>query len=788
MKIYWLAYVAVLGGCPSVTVDQNEGLPGPTVEFDPANSIVPFPNNLLLDPTTGKISLPEQCNESPSSMATRVGVLDKLDGFGTYETAIAVTFTEAVDVASLDGRVVLYERVHEDTVADPTTAISIPVVAVPGTTIRYTDHTNIKACTGPKMVDQVAFVPTLPLHQKSTYTVALLDGIKTAGGAADFRASYTWSLIRDPEPVVVLDDAGNVIVNRTPLDPQRAADKTQLAGLDLLWKAHHSAIKFLADAGHDSSELLLAFEFNTQTTTDPLDPGVASSPAASPVPLPLLGNTSTATAVAGSRMGLFAACSGADTDTQCFLRVLLGISSDVCTPGDAPCIYAAGTAVCAAAGCAAINDVLGSLVLSKQYTSDTANALYTGTGAMPIPGAWTDPLTPAVVHAPNTSNPLASDPQAQLGAIVLIPQTPAPAAGYPTVIFQHGITRARTDVLAVAGGLASKGFAVVAIDALGHGSRAIRISNAAPNCSDVNVGIPGPRPDLGPDPTAHPECYAPVLSPDLGATRDGFRQTVLDIHQLVTSLAACGTTNCGKLKVDPTRILYVGHSLIGGNLGTVAVGATGIKAAVLDAAGVGWFDILENTKQTAKFQCPLVDALIDAGVVMGDKFDPQAGTGLCTTDAWKTMPGYQQFAGIARWILDPAEPANYGDWLAPKSFLIQRIHDDDVLPNFATENLGLAAEQIRGDASCGVPIGASIVPSSVLLAAPTESQYLDYLTVLPGDPACPPGNTFGHGSLLQPLPSVTSGSCNPATGAACDGTFATVRLQTDAIYFLLNNG
>jgi dienelactone hydrolase len=778
MKTYWLAYVALLGGCPSVTVDTNEGAAAPTVEFDPANSIVPFPNNLLLDPATGKINLPEQCNESPTSLATRTGVLNTLDGFGTYETTIAVTFTEPVDVASLTNRVVLFERVNDGTAADPASAVSIPVVPIPGKTIRFKDHANIKACTDPQMIDQVTFVPTLPLHQRSTYTVALLDGIKTATGAA-FTASFTWSLIRAPEPVVELDAAGNVITNRTPLDPARAADKAQLAGIDLLWKAHHAAIGFLKETGHASSELLLAFEFNTQTTTDPLDATVAGSPASAPVPLPLLGNTSTSTAVAGGRTGLFAQCVADDpiSDTQCFLRVLLGGGN-----------YAVGKATCAAAGCAAVNDVLGSLELSKQYQADTTNSEYTGTGTMPIPGAWGNPLKPAVVHDANLGNPLATDAQAKVGVIVLIPQTAAPAGGYPVVIFQHGITRARTDVLGVAGGLTAQGFAVVAIDAVDHGSRAVRISNAAPGCSDVTVGIPGPRPDLGPDPTVHPECYAPVLSPNLGATRDGFRQTVLDLEQLVTSLKACGTTNCGKLKVDPTRISYLGHSLIGGNLGAVVVGGTDVAAGVLDAAGAGWFDILENTEQTAKFQCPLVDALIDAGVLMGAKFDPTAGTGLCTTDAWKTMPGYQQFAGIGRWILDPADPANFGHWLAPKSFLLQRIHDDDVLPNPTTQNLGLVAAQIRGDASCGVPFPTSIIPSSVLLAAPNDSQYLDYLTVAPGDPSCPPGNTFGHGSLLQPLPSVTGLACNPGTGANCDGTFATVRLQTDAIYFLLSNG
>ena len=782
MKILWLACVAVLGGCPSATIDPNEGTALPTVEFDPANKIIPFPNNLLLDPMTGKVNLPEQCNESAASAATRLGVLNRLDGFGTFEPAISVTFTEPVDAASLAGRVLVYERVNAGTVADPATTFPIPVVAIPGKTTRYADQANIKACTDPKMVDQVTFVPTVPLHANSTYTVALVGGIKTASGG-EFTPSFTWLLVRDPNPVVVFDAAGNVILNRTPLDPLDESDKARLEGIDLLWKAHHKAVSFLADTGRASTELLLAFEFTTQTTTAPLDPSVAGSPASTPTALPLLGNTSTATALAGARTGLFAQCIPDDpiSNSECFLRVLLGSGN-----------YAVGKATCAAAGCAAIKDVLGSLALSKQYQRDVPNTLYTGTGTMPIPGAWSDPVRPTVVHDTGNANPLANPAQAQLGVIVLLPQQPAPAAGYPTVIFQHGITRARTDVFAVAGALTSQGYAVVSMDAAGHGSRAVRISNAAPSCSDVAVGIPGPRSDLGPDPTARPECYAPVLSSDLAATRDGFRQTVLDLEQLVTSLKACGITSCGALKVDPTRILYVGHSLIGGNLGAIALGLTGIKAGVLSAGGAGWFDILENTEQTARFQCPLVDALIDAGVLTGDKFNPTANTGLCTTPAWKATAGYRQFSAIGRWILDPADPANFGEKLASKRFLLQRINPDRVLPNPATQSLGSVSQQLRGDASCGLPINPptlSEAPSTALLASPTTSHYLDYLTVAPGDAACPTGNTFAHGSLLLPEPSASgAGTCNPAVSYAfCDGTLATVRLQTDAIYFLLSN-
>jgi dienelactone hydrolase len=779
MKMKWLASLAVvLGACPSVTVDDNEGVAGPTVEFDPANRIIPFPNNLLLDRTTGRLALPEGCNETPASAATRAA-LNKLDGFGTYQPTINVTFTEPVDAASLAGRVLLYQRVRMGTTLDPLTASPIPVVAIAGKTTRFRDQSTITACADPVMVDQITFVPTRPLDQRSTYTVALLAGIRTEAGAT-FAPSFTWSLIRHPEPVVAFDAAGNLVTNRTPLDPYKTADRAQLEGIDLLWRAHHDAVRFLAGTGHDSDELLLAFEFNTQTTTAPLDPEVAGSPASTPTALPLLGNQS-AVAIAAGRAGAFAQCIQDDPipDTQCFLRVLLGAGN-----------YTVGRALCAAAGCAAINDVLGSLLLSKQYVTDVMNTGYTGTGARPVPGAWTDPVEPTVVHDTNDPNPLANDPAAQLDVLVVIPQGTAPAAGWPTVIFQHGITRSRNDAFALAGNLASQGFAVVAIDAVNHGSRAVRISDDADaGCGDVNVGIPGPRPDRGPDPTSRSGCYAPVFSADLAATRDAFRQTVLDLQQLVTALKACATPNlCGKLHVDPARIGYVGHSLIGGNLGVLALATTELPAGVLDGAGAGWLDILENTDQTVAFQCPLVDALIASGVLSGAPYDPDAETGLCTTDAWKAQPGYRQFAAIGRWMLDPADPANFARRLATRRFLLQRIDDDEVVPDTTTDNLGELANQLRADASCGIPIGASVPPSTTLLAAPTQSHFLDHVTRAPLDPECPVGNTFTHGSLLQPAPSVTGlSSCDQSTGAGCDGLFATVRLQTDAIYFLLSN-
>ncbi|MEJ7604549.1 MAG: hypothetical protein WKG01_42240, partial [Kofleriaceae bacterium] len=91
-----LACVLVLAatGCPDIDNDGSEGTSGPVVEFDPGNKIVPFPNNLLLNPMTGKVNLPASCGETPTAKALREGVLNTLDGFGTFETAINLTFSE----------------------------------------------------------------------------------------------------------------------------------------------------------------------------------------------------------------------------------------------------------------------------------------------------------------------------------------------------------------------------------------------------------------------------------------------------------------------------------------------------------------------------------------------------------------------------------------------------------------------------------------------------------------------------------------------------------------------
>ncbi len=192
------------------------------------------------------------------------------------------------------------------------------------------------------------------------------------------------------------------------------------------------------------------------------------------------------------------------------------------------------------------------------------------------------------------------------------------------------------------------------------------------------------------------------------------RQTILDIQRLVLAVKACsatqGSTNpCGTLAVDPTKLLYTGISL-GGIMGsTVTSIDPNLIGGVLNVPGVGWLDILENSS-TNEIKCPLVDALISAGVLIGDPWngmDGAAATGLCTTSAWLTQPGYQQFSQAARWILDPADGANFVSTRLPgKKFLIEEVVNDQVVPNIATDDLGMLVGLTPGTADLADPAGA----------------------------------------------------------------------------------
>ncbi|MEO8842460.1 MAG: hypothetical protein ABI591_18245 [Kofleriaceae bacterium] len=770
MKFAACLLALAVAGCPDTKTDPNDsGLP--TVEFDPSHAVQPFPNDIVLcvtgidttgaPCTIGKIAIPAAACESDTSKAIRTNVLGQLDGFGTFEAAMQVTFTEEVDASTLDGHIVMYQRTKGATPNDPASAQPIPVTLIKGTTLRFTAAT----CTSPAVVNAVTIVPDIVLDQKSTYTVAVLAGVKTATGA-DYLPSATWSLVRQPVDPVTVDMQGNIVSESTPLTPGGDAngngipDTQELLGLDGLWKLHAPAMTFLKALGNDSTNVLVAWEVTTQTTTDPLDPAVAGSPAAA---LPNTGFAGLQSIVCNlgptcpngiDRTAVpYVLCGGGDSNTLCFLEIALGSASGA----TGAAIYTTGQGICTQVGCAAIGDILGGVIVSENYQVGTPNPL---AGGAAVPGAWSDPIAPS---GQNLS---------QLQTVVFIPATPMPAGGYPTLVFGHGLASSKSALFAFAPQLAASPvhFASMAIDFVNHGSRAIRTSNTGTDCADTG--------NVPPDPGDFPECYAPIFSADLAATRDNIRQTVLDLQRVIRVAKFCGSNACtsataggssatpSTLKVDPAHIVYGGQSL-GGIIGsTTSATAPDIKTSLLNVPAIGLLDVLEHT-DTLFIRCQLVDALIDAGVLVGAKSD--TATPLCADESWQAQPGYQQFAGVARWVLDPADGANFMSRLASKTILIQEVVDDQVVPNYATDIEGALAGLTPDNADPAV--SASPSPSAAITTMPTASKWVRYPT-LPADAASGfPGNLFEHPSLLR-----------PSAGVA--GQLGTIRLQTDAITFL----
>ncbi|MBV8759373.1 MAG: hypothetical protein JO257_18945 [Deltaproteobacteria bacterium] len=770
----WLAaaLLVVVSGCPDVKKDPGEGpgelANGPTIEFDPANAIIPFPNNLVLDPTSGKVNIPAPACESATAKAVREGVLNQLDGFGTYEAGMQVTFTDDVDLTTLNANTVkMFERSQNGEALATPKAIDVTFKLT--TALRF-DAAN---CASPKTVNAVNITPTAPLDPHSTYTVALLPGIKTSHGV-DYEPSFTWALVRQTQDPVKLADGCNyaqpesctILSEQTPLTPGGDAnnngvkDDIEIVGLDQLWHAENAALTLLDPmVGNDRTKVLLAWEVTTQTTTNALDPSVSGSPASK------LGNTSLlgvqsivcdkdpVTCPNGYPHNAepFSQCTGGDTAAQCFLEIALGAGAcgAGCTPQQ---IYQTGKTVCDQVGCAQVGDILAGGLVADDFQVAGPNPL---SGGAMIPGAWSDP-----VH-----------PTAQGGGILqvlaFVPAAAAPPGGYPTVIFGHGLGRSKNDLFAIGPQLTASPahFAAVAIDFVASGSRAIQTSN------DASIGCGGT-----PSATAAPQCFQPILSTNLGQTRDNIRQTVLDLERLTNAISACGATNCqsnnsaGNLHVDPAKIEYMGQSL-GGIIGTVFTAVEPkVKASVLNVAATGWLDVLEHTDNLT-IRCSLVNGLIDAGVVQGDKWNPQAGTGLCTTDAWQQQPGFVQFSGVARIVLDPADPSNFVSMLTQRRFLEQEVVGDTVVPNFATEHGFMYTGLTPQDADPYIP-SVDTTPSAALTAAPMANHWLQYKPVAAQGEF--PGNTFSHGSLLAPADATA-------------GRLGTARMQTDAIYFLTVN-
>lgn len=229
-----------------------------------------------------------------------------------------------------------------------------------------------------------------------------------------------------------------------------------------------------------------------------------------------------------------------------------------------------------------------------------------------------------------------------------------PAAGWPVVIFQHGITRSRTDMLAIADSMAGAGFAVVGIDLPVHGIT----DNESPFYSagmerTFDMDLQGAEGAAGPDGTIDSSGAYFYNLANLLNTRDNFRQGIADLWVLSASIGNLAD-------IDGDRKGFVGLSL-GAIVGsTMLAFDNSFKSATLASPGGG---VSRLFAASPVFGPQVADGLADAGI------DIASSTGQAFLNATQTM-------------MDSADPVNHAQATANSGVpihLAQMLQDNVVL-------------------------------------------------------------------------------------------------------------
>ncbi|WP_017220206.1 VolA/Pla-1 family phospholipase [Moritella dasanensis] len=132
-----------------------------------------------------------------------------------------------------------------------------------------------------------------------------------------------------------------------------------------------------------------------------------------------------------------------------------------------------------------------------------------------------------------------------------------PPAGWPVVIFQHGITTLKETAAAVAAGYVSQGFAVVAIDLPYHGTRGL-LKNA-----DGVYGLSASDSFKSAAPYANADAQVFANLGSFLSIRENLRQATADLFSLRAALQANGApqVNTAPAELDGNKVHFAGQSL-----------------------------------------------------------------------------------------------------------------------------------------------------------------------------------------------------------------------------------
>ncbi len=583
-----------------------------TADFDPSGGVAPLPFNLFFLGTTDLTLNLDSLVDDPNDYSDPLVALSAIDGFSPTERWVT-TFTSqpyALDPAS----VVPGQSVRLFEVS----TIFGTIVAVSGIVRELTPGVEYVATVVGGNV--LAIIPLSPLKEMSTYMAVLTNDINDTQGN-DATPDTTYFLSKRTTPWV--DENGNSTYSLVPDEDAQA-----LEGLRQITLGQEAAA---ASVGIPPEDIILSWTAQTQSIT-PVLKNLRSI--AKPAPT-TVGPTGINTAAVGG-FGLADVYAGIIT-----LPYYLGVP-------------------------AAANPIAP---LTDFWTA--------------APGAYVPPfdalgLDPTSTHV-TVANPFPVVTSMQTVPLLMAVPNQAsghtrPTAGWPVVIFGHGLGGNRAHLLFMADAAAAAGYAVVAIDTPLHGIvpedpllAPLYIGNtpfagiANERTFDVDyvdnaTGAPGP------DGITDASGTHMINLGSLLTSRDNGRQGQADLSVLAVTIPSISYDGDALPDLDGSTIQYASLSM-GSILGTA-------------------FVAVEPMVTNAFLSVPMGG--LARGLEASPTFGPSIRAGL--EAAAGLVPGtadYELYFTAFQTVIDSMDPINWSAEASRyNSIILHEVIGDTVLPNF----------------------------------------------------------------------------------------------------------
>jgi hypothetical protein len=736
-------------------------------QFDPANSIIPLPN-ILLTATTTSLSyaatppltpVPGTLNVSPGMPLTpdkAVSFLNLTEAGGLNSVSglnapIYIGFSAAVTPSTVNASTVKIFQIIPD---------SASASALENTTLGFHDVSAAFTYQILPSGQEIYAMPQVPLLPGARYIYVVTDGVKDVNGKS-ITASTTFGILKYVKggATSLATDTTNLADNTDPNNPANiagaaAAQLEQIASnvtntgqivlsgyrktmWDLITNATTPVAKTGASATGIASRanISLMGRFITTSTgyTKPDPAGTTGITGASsflfPVETSLWAWANNANVQAGS--GNTVPVNFSTAETRAWTNGVSNfqlIATSAIPDNNAGSIGSVfGAIPHNFVGSVAWGSFEGASLAVDPYVTSTnlasaggnldaatpaTNVLTTAPMGAYNPGTSLVPGTGAMMAFRNGTGNLRGwyHTTRQVPFVIIAPAAAPAGATYPVMIFMHGISRSKEDVLALANTACAAGYAVIAIDQAVHGFPA----GATGSLTATGVTTPGGngRPQnewasnffMLPSPlTARANIYQSAFN--LWRLERILKQPAVDPSSLQAAMSGVGkvisTTGASQF-VGQSLGSITGSVFLAGN--SSQTGGSNMKALLSVPGGrLAW--VLHDS--------PAFKATVDAGL---------AANGVPTNSA-----AYNEFFLLAQTVADSADPASMGLPLQGQAasrlanrLLVQEAVGDLVIPNtngrYFVNALAGRTPQLGGDVSVGF--------TQVAPAASTNAAYV----------------------------------------------------------------